>query len=94
MKPVCKKCGQEHYGYQKCDQVAAKARLKANQEYGGVTMWKTHPKLEGGDRIWNNDYLENFERRGNLIVERSGMTLRGHSRPHDGMGYYDKEGTQ
>jgi len=64
----CRKCQEPHWGFQKC-------AVKDNQQHN-VSFSHAKPNLPDGWRPWNVDYLEDFERRGKLIVQRSGMILR------------------
>ena len=66
----CPRCGERHWHFQKC-------RVKENQKEG-LSYWKLKPNLPEGQRLWGQDILDEYERRGNLIVRRSGMKLRPH----------------
>jgi hypothetical protein len=82
MVPNCARCGEAHWNFNKC-------RVKENQN-DNISLWKTRPNLPEGWRIWNKDYLEEFERRGELIIRKAGIPLRD-TRQHDALGYYKKK---
>lgn len=66
----CARCGEPHFNFQKC-------RVRETQKQN-VSIHHTKPNLPEGYRVWHRDYLDEFERRGNLVVQRSGLRLRPH----------------
>ena len=67
---VCPRCETAHYNFQKC---SVRETQKEN-----VSFRLTKPNLPEGWQPWHRDHLEEFERRGNLIVRRSGFVPLAH----------------
>jgi hypothetical protein len=66
----CPKCDEPHFNFQKC-------RVRENQKEG-LSYWKTRANLPEGQKVWGQEILDEYELRGKLIVQKSGMQLRPH----------------
>lgn len=69
-KPICRRCDQPHWGYEKC-------QVKENQK-GNVSIHNTVPNLPDGYRPWKDVLSNDVVRYGDMVVQKSEFQMKPH----------------